>query len=488
MQSIRTVVAALALLGGALAPLNGQNASEAQSMSLGRALNLALANSPTLDAAEHGLRAADQQVREAWGTLMPNISATASYQRNLKLQQIFLPAQFFDPNAPAGAVTPITVGQQNNWSAGLNVSQKLFEAGTFIGVGAAGRYKALQLEMVRGTAQQVVTRVREAYFGALLAEEELRLTEQSIARVRRSLDDTRAMNRAGLASDYEVLRLEVQLANLEATLERARNAVSAAKRQVMIEIGLDLNTPIALEGRLNEIDLQRPAANDAANQELLRLAGAWGMVSESIDQVVDVAMRRRTDLRQLRSNVELEEARLGVERAEFLPKLSVFSNYNIAAQQDGRPDFFGTNQNRVTTAAAGLQVEIPIFNGFARMARVEQAEATVRQREAELGRAELQTRHQVQTLLDNVREARHRADAQRGAVVQARRGYEIASAEYREGIGSQLQLTDAEVALRETEFNYAQAVYDYLLARAQLELAVGLTPDEAGEVADADRP
>jgi outer membrane protein len=487
MQSTRAVVAALALVGGALAPLHGQNAPQAQPMSLGRALNLALANSQTLDAAEYGLRVADQQVREAWGTLMPNISATASYQRNLKLQQIFLPAQFFDPDAPAGAVTPITVGQDNNWSAGLNVSQKLFEASAFIGVGAAGRYKGLQQEMVRGTAQQVVTGVREAYFGALLAQEELRLTEQSIARVRRSLEETRAMNQAGLASDYDVLRLEVQLANIGTRLERARNAVSAAKRQLMIEIGLDLNTPIVLEGRLNEIDLQTLETNDAANQELLRLAGAWDMVSESPDQIVSVAMRRRTDLRQLRSNVELEEARMSVERAEFFPKLSVFSNYNIAAQQDGRPNFFGTDQNRVSTAAAGLQVEIPIFNGFSRMARVEQAEATVRQREAQLERAELQTRHQVQTLLDSVHEARRRADAQRRAVAQARRGYEIASAEYREGIGSQLQLTDAEVALRETEFNYAQAVYDYLVARAQLELAAGLTPDEAGEFTDAAR-
>ncbi len=62
-------------------------------------------------------------------------------------------------------------------------------------------------------------------------------------------------------------------------------------------------------------------------------------------------------------------------------------------------------------------------------------------------------------------------------MAQARRGFEIASAEYREGLGSQLQVTDAEVALRETEFNYARAVYDYLTARAQLELATGLVPE-----------
>jgi outer membrane protein TolC len=73
-------------------------------------------------------------------------------------------------------------------------------------------------------------------------------------------------------------------------------------------------------------------------------------------------------------------------------------------------------------------------------------------------------------------ESRRRADAQRRAVRQAQRGFEIASAQYREGLGSQLELTDAEVALRESEFNYAQAAYDFLVAQANLDLAVGSVP------------
>jgi outer membrane protein len=84
--------------------------------------------------------------------------------------------------------------------------------------------------------------------------------------------------------------------------------------------------------------------------------------------------------------------------------------------------------------------------------------------------------------MDNVNEARQRAASQKQAVAQAQRGFEIASAEYNAGIGSRLQTSEAELALRESEFNYAQAVYDYLVARAQLELAVGLAPDEAGSL------
>jgi outer membrane protein TolC len=84
--------------------------------------------------------------------------------------------------------------------------------------------------------------------------------------------------------------------------------------------------------------------------------------------------------------------------------------------------------------------------------------------------------NQVKSLVENVDEARARARAQKSAVRQATRGFEIASAQYREGLGSQLGLTDAEVALRQSEFNYAQAVFDYLVARARLDEATGQVP------------
>jgi outer membrane protein len=91
---------------------------------------------------------------------------------------------------------------------------------------------------------------------------------------------------------------------------------------------------------------------------------------------------------------------------------------------------------------------------------------------------EARVENQVRTLHGEVRESLSRAGAQAHARRQAQRGYQIASAQYREGIGSRLELTDAEVALRQSEFNYAQAVYDYLRARARLDEAVGTVPVE----------
>ena len=351
-------------------------------------------------------------------------------------------------------------------------------------MGAAGQYRDLQDERVRGTTQSVVTSVRLAYFSALLADESVRLTEESVERVRKTLEETQAMNRAGLASEYDVLRLEVQLGNLEPNLRRAMIDRATARRNLLIEMGLDPNTPIALEGRLNEVDLAEINNNTPENAALLNVSGLAASPDSDFDELLQTALLSRSDVRQLHASIAVEEARLQVEKSEYFPKLSLFSNYNLTAQQDGNPVFFGNNPNqRVKTSVAGLQVQIPIFSGFARNARIQQANARIHQNEYRLERLERQAASDLRTWIDNTEEARQRATSQRRAVEQAQRGYEIASAQYNAGLGSQLQITDAEVALRQSEFNYAQAVFDYLSARAGLEAASGLVPEEAGTFA-----
>ena len=154
----------------------------------------------------------------------------------------------------------------------------------------------------------------------------------------------------------------------------------------------------------------------------------------------------------------------------------MFGNYSWNAQQNGAPDFFGDERTRGTSKWIGISVSVPVFTGFQRNARIDQQRAVLNQAKNQSSLARMQAEGQVKSVLEQVQEARERARGQRLAVEQAQRGFEIASAQYREGLGSQLELTDAEVALRQSEFNYAQAVYDYLVFRAQLDEATGNVP------------
>ena len=165
-----------------------------------------------------------------------------------------------------------------------------------------------------------------------------------------------------------------------------------------------------------------------------------------------------------------------MERVQYLPEIVLFGSYGVLAQQNGNPAFFGESNQRTYSSQAGIRVTWPLFSGFSKDARIDQRLASLRQAETVSRLARARADNEVETLWDQMVEARARADAQRRAVQQASRGFEIASAQYREGLGSQLELTDSEVALRESEFNYAQAAYDFLVAQANLDLAVGSVP------------
>ncbi|HEX7118427.1 MAG TPA: TolC family protein [Longimicrobiales bacterium] len=463
--------------GAGAAPLRAQDGRPGRrEVTLEDAVALALRHNRELRRARLGLESAEGRVDEAWGNVYPRLNLDAAYTRSLSIPGTFLPRIFFDPDASPDELVLLRFGQDNAWSFQLRVEQPLFQAAAFLGVGAAGRYRELQRESVRGVAQDVVTRTRIAFYDVLLAREAVRLSDNSVRRVRQVLEETRAMQRVGLASDYDVLRLEVELANLESNLRRARNSLAAATRTLGVELGLDDPDGLEAVGSLAELAAAFPDG-DAQKSAGAGPAGWPELGSVSRDELLQLALRNRSDLRQLELTASLRETELKVERSAYLPKVSLFGTYSITAQQSGDPDFFGASAAaRAYGREIGIQVSMPLFSGFQRPARIAQKQAALQQVWAQHDLAEARAENQVLTLLDQLREAGQRARAQRLAVRQAERGFEIASAKYREGLSSQLEVTDAGVALRQSEFNHAEALYDYLVARARLDQAVGRVP------------
>jgi outer membrane protein len=475
------LVVALGLLTWApTPPASAQVPDDAPTLTLDQVIGTAMEVNLDIRRARLELDEANQRVREAWGTLFPQVDASLQYTRNLSPPATFLPAIIFDPNAGPDDLIRVQFGADNQWSHTLGLEQILFQGQAFVGVGAAARFRELQEETYRGAAHGVVTRVRILYYDLLLAQEQARLVERSLERVQESLEETRALARAGLASDYDVLRLDVELANLEPRLRRAVNEARQRERELVTELALPEGSRVRVAGDLARMDLDAPGANEPANREILGLMGVpveGGVAAEDeMDRLVPLALERSAGLRQAETNVALRRAELRAEQADYLPRVSLFASYDIVAQQDGSPRFFGEGGQRGYGRIVGIRVSVPVFTGFQRRARTQQRQAALQAAglERDLEGSRLQDR--VRSLVEQVEEARLRARGQRLAVGQAQRGFEIASAQYREGIGSQLELTDAEVALRESEFNLAEAVHEYLSARARLDEAVGQVP------------
>ena len=481
--SRRLARTAVVLLAGALlaAPVHAGaqgGAQDGRVLTLRDAVAASLESNRQLENARWQLEAARDQAREAWGSVMPTVNFNASYTRNLKLPQFFLPARFIDPDADPGEVVPVQSGSDNSWFAQARATQPLFNAAAFLGVSAAGDFEELQQEVLRGQAQQVVTQTRLRYYDALLAQEQLRLNRQSRDRVAQVLEETRKLNEAGLASDYEVLRFEVELSNLEPNVARSANAVESALRALAIAMGDEALDGVELAGSLLAVELPEqpdrgPAPRGEGSRELML---DRDIVAEALppQEALGIAMERRSDLLQLGLTKDLRQTERTVEITRYLPQISLFGTWTVNGQGNGSPTWFGDNS--FETQAVGVEVSVPIFSGLQRPARVSRMGAVVEQVDAQLELARDQAENEVRTLMDQAREAYDRAVAQRGAVDQARRGYEIARSEYQAGTGSQLQVTDAELALRQSEFNYAQAVYDYLTTQARLDVAIGVVP------------
>jgi outer membrane protein len=248
-------------------------------------------------------------------------------------------------------------------------------------------------------------------------------------------------------------------------------------------MGRPADGDIEIVGRLSEVDVLDPERNTPDNAALLALAGPF-LDAAALDSAYAAALAARSDVRQATLAMSVEQALVNVERAQLFPKVSLFGAYNYYAQDPGSPDFFGeTAEYRTPAAWGGIRIELPIFRGFRESARMQQARAGVEQNRAALDLAREETVNELRTLTAALEETRARVASQQRAVAQARRGYRIASAEYEEGLGSQLQVSDAELALRQSEYNYALAVLDHLIARSNLDAALGTVPDEADAVA-----
>ena len=234
---------------------------------------------------------------------------------------------------------------------------------------------------------------------------------------------------------------------------------------------------LTVKGALADMDLDNLENNDADNREILEFMGFQGRDLDLSDRAVRMASELRSDLRQLELNQDIRQSEVRLEQARYLPEVTLFGNYIINAQDNGSPNFFARGDGqRAYSRIVGVRVSVPVFQGFRRVSRVDQKRAALRSAEVQSQRGRDMARAQVESLSELSIEALSRARAQKLAVQQATRGFEIASAQYREGLGGQFELIDAEVALRQSEFNYAQAVFDYLVARAQLDEATGLVP------------
>lgn len=405
---------------------------------LDKALSTAFENSHDLTKVKLDKLKSGYQVTEAWGSaIFPKISGQVNYSRAIEKTVFVIETPFFSGQFPAGTDNTIT--------SSFNLSQPLFSGSAFIAVRIANNFAELNSLAVKDFKSKLIFNVKRAFYAVLISEEFYQLTVLNRKRAVDNHRDTKVMFEQGLVSDYDVIRAKVQLDNLEPALIQAENSVKMAKNNLKLLMGLDYSQEISVKGELKTLEVE------ISNEE------------ELINNVLEV----NPFIKQLELQSLLQKDNVSLNFAQHLPSLNAFANFQSQAQEnDGR----GLKNFRFKNSlSVGFTLKLPIFEGFQISSRVEQAEVDYLKSMENLSQYRQILQNNADQALLKLREATRRILSQSSTVKQAERGVEIAKERYKSGLGTQLELLDSEIALDQAKLNKLSAIYDQIIAKAELD-------------------
>ena len=444
-------------------------------LTLGAAVDRALGQSEEVGLAQAQVRLADAQVREAYASLYPQINGSANYTRTLASSvggggfEIPDSLQFDpDPTLPledrveyleqntsnaalgalAGLFSNLPFGQVNAYQFGLTGSQLLFSGAVGPGLRIArSARQAADLQLVEATAD-LRLQVEQAYIQALVAQELVSISRAALAQAQAFLDDRRLYFNAGRASELEVLRAEVDLENLRPALVQAESAADLAV--------LNLK-------RLTNIPYEQPVTLTTP----LTLPPASALVDADLDPAV--TLEQRASVQAAEAAVEIYAQQVRVQRAAYLPSLTLQSSYGRVLYPSS---IFAFDTPLRTDWTVTVAMQVPIFDGFRRRAQVEQARVALSTAEFQLAQLREAVQLQVEQALRDKRRAAALITARQRTVEQAARVYRLTELQYREGLATHLEVSTSRLSLLQARSNLVQALADFYTADTGLSRAL----------------
>ena len=423
-------------------------------LTLEEALRRAEAQSESLVIAGAGSARAQADLKRTNSQRYPQISFSGSYDRTLASEF----SGVFGGGDQGGSdidFSDLPFGQANAYRFTLSGSQLLYTAGRVnkqrqqadVGI----RNAELTVAATRAVVQFEVT---EAFYNVALSERLLGIAQSGYDQADAAYRQTRQSYDAGRLPEFEVLRAQVQRDNQRPVVIRARANRDRAMLRLRQLLELPADQPIELAVDLDAADLAAPAP----------FAEALAAVQQNLD------LASRTSLAQAELGVRLRQLGIEVVRSAKRPTVSFVSQYSATNYPSSVLPDFGRIRNNWTL---GALVTMPVFAGFRIPAEEAAAKADLTEAEARLKQAREFAALQRSTALQDMEAARAAWEATAGTITQASRAYEIAELRFREGLSTQLELSDSRLALQSAQANRAQAARDLQLARVR----VALLPD-----------
>jgi len=443
MKKARTFILVAAWMFGLYAVAFSQ---EKITLTLEDSIKLALEQNPFYLAEKAKEDQASFLVREAVSSFFPALNAQGTHILDKKVMTIEMPS--FVPGMPPQR---IKLDFTRNYQFSLSFSLPLSAGGRLVSGYKQANYNLMSTkEAIRQSMQETVFNVKKAFYGYLLAKKFVEVSEEAVNLADKHWKNVKSLYDVGMASKFDLLRSEVQVANLKPQLIRAKNGLSTAELGLKTLLGLDLKQPIEVKGELSYKEFEA-----------------------NVDAGVAQALANRPEMNQLKFQQQMAAEMLKMARGAYLPTLAIGGAYNYWGNR-----FKFTKDSWESYYSVNLVLDIPLFNGFVNSAKVGESKAMLRQLDySRKGLSEM-VKFEVQEAILSLEQAKESLLSQEKNVEQAQEAVRIADLNYAEGLATNLDVSFAQMALTQAKTNYSQALYDYALALAQLEKAVGASGDK----------
>lgn len=402
---------------------------EIHSLSIDQATKIALENNPSIKIARASVEYSDAGLRLSRSGYFPTLSITGSATRT---EGAFV----FNPSFPPREQ------KYNNYTAGFQLQQLIYDFGrTSNKVSSSDDLVNSALYDLQSATQDLLVLVETNCYTYLQAQYLEKVDQEALAQTEEHLKIAEAFYKAGTQAQYDVTKAQVDVANARLNLIRSQNQIKVSK--LLLENSMGVKIP-----------------NDFIITDSLR----YDSLNLSIDSVKSIALNNRNDLKSLKLKLSAQKSLASSLWSQHLPSMSAFGNYN----------WNGFDFPLYSRWTAGINLSIPIFQGFAVNAQVQQAEAQIKNLEASIEQLTLSILSEVQQDYLSVIEAKNMISAADQLVLQAEENYKLANGRYKSGVGSATEITDAQLALSNARYSNIQAHYSYLTSLVRLKRSMGL--------------
>jgi len=427
-------------------------------LDLERSVSLALENNPNIKMAEKEVSKSRAGIWEAYSNILPQLDGSVNFQHAWEIQKTVIPnfiKMMLPPGTPGLDEMPdyvqIAFGVANTFRYGATVTQPLYLGGAGIaGVQVAMAAKDAAEQNLEDQRQELIYQTANAFYLCLLAKELIIVQEEAMEQAQANLDNVIKKYNVGMASGFDKMRAEVEVANLQPELIASRNNYQLALTQLRVILGLKRDADVAVSGefKYQEDEFgQRP-----------------------LDEIQKIALKDRPVIQALSEQKYIMKKGITLARSSFMPKLFFQTDYSYMAM---RNDYKFTQDDFSKGFTSAISLQIPLFHGFRSSAQYQKARLDYKKMLDTEKQAFDGIAAETEVAYNNFQEAKQKYLAAKQTVDLATEALRLANMMYEEGVNTQLDVLNSQLALTRSKLSYVNSLYEYQIARYELRKVTG---------------